>query len=125
MKKDQPKTEKRKRRGQRSAAGNSAGARANASAAVGFALPRDLDMRAARPLKHSLDALYAARRPCVIDAAGVSAVSTGSVQILVAFFRAMTAAAIGVTLARPSPAMSEALHRLGLAAIFELSPTER
>lgn len=125
MKKDQPKTEKRKRRGKPAVVRKFAGARASAPAAVGFALPQDLDMRAARPLKHSLNALYAARRPCVIDAAGVNAVSTGAVQILVAFFRAMTAAAVGVTLARPSPAMSEALHRLGLAGTFELLPTER
>ncbi|MFN0218406.1 MAG: STAS domain-containing protein [Hyphomicrobium sp.] len=79
-------------------------------------LPAILDMRSAREFKRLLEARFENRRPCVIDASKVATISTGCVQILVAFARSMSARAAPVKLLRPSASVLQSVHSLGLTS---------
>ncbi|NJM55175.1 MAG: STAS domain-containing protein [Verrucomicrobiae bacterium] len=79
---------------------------------IEFALPSILDMRQARALKLSLDGVGA--RAVVLDGAAVTRLSTGCIQVLVAFVRTRSHVGLPVTLRHPSPAMLQAFADLGL-----------
>ncbi len=80
-----------------------------------LALSSALDMRSAREFKRSLETRYLETRPCVIDASAVTSISTGCLQILIAFAAAMRADGKTVTIERPSPAFRQVLSLLGLS----------
>ncbi|MGQ0455829.1 MAG: STAS domain-containing protein [Hyphomicrobium sp.] len=78
-------------------------------------LPGVLDMRTARDLKRQLEERFHLQRACVIDASPVTSISTGCVQILLAFARTMGAKAASVTIRQPSAALLDAVSLLGLS----------
>jgi len=79
---------------------------------VEITLPAILDMRHARPLKVSLDGI--SPRAVEIDGSNVARLSTGCIQVLVAFLRMRSQAGSPVTIRHPSPALLQAFTDLGL-----------
>jgi anti-anti-sigma regulatory factor len=79
---------------------------------VEIALPAILDMRNARALKVWLDGI--APRAVEIDGSNVARLSTGCIQVLVAFLRLRSQAGSPVTIRHPSPAFLQAFNDLGL-----------
>ncbi len=77
-----------------------------------ISLPAILDMRHARALKVSLDGI--AQRAVEIDGSNVARLSTGCIQVLVAFLRMRSQAGSPVIIRHPSPAFLQAFTDLGL-----------
>jgi anti-anti-sigma regulatory factor len=87
-------------------------------------LPAILDMRAVRALKASLDDMFATPGSCQINGEAVARLSTGSIQVLAAFFNTMASAKRTVVLVRPSPALTEGFKSLGLSSFYNLCRLE-
>ena len=85
---------------------------------VHVCLPPAMDLRAATPLKATLDDALGKALPFVIQAARVERMSTACVQILIAFVDAARKGGIGVTFSQPSPAFLGAFDSLGLAPVI-------
>src|SRR5262245_1099748 len=81
-------------------------------------LPPAMDLRAATPLKATLDDALGKALPLVIEAAPVERMSTACIQILIAFVDVAGKAGIGVTFRQPSPAFLGAFESLGLAPLI-------
>jgi anti-anti-sigma regulatory factor len=96
----------------------------NSPYAVDFTLPQVLDMRAARDFKRSLETIYALGRPCIVDAQDVTRISTGCIQVFVAFVRAMSDSGQTLTLRQPSHALLECVQQLGLSKFLDLCKVE-
>ncbi|MDZ4841362.1 MAG: STAS domain-containing protein [Hyphomicrobium aestuarii] len=79
---------------------------------VEIALPAILDMRHAHALKVSLDGITT--RAAEIDGSNVARLSTGCIQVLVAFLHMRSGAGSPVTIRHPSPAFLQAFDDLGL-----------
>jgi anti-anti-sigma regulatory factor len=77
-----------------------------------------MDLRAATPLKATLDDALGKALPLVIEAAPVERMSTARIQMLIAFVDAARKAGISVTFSRPSPAFLGAFESLGLASVI-------
>ena len=82
-------------------------------------LPASLDMKAARPLKKELQSVLDSGSACLIDALSVHRVSTGCIQVLVAFLAAMKTAGRTAKLMNPSEALMAACKDVGLPTILE------
>ena len=85
-----------------------------ASVSEVLCLPKVLDMRAARSFKSKLEEPIKAGGSWQVDASAVERVSTGCVQLLVAFFIAMKSSGANAGLVNPSKALKTAIVDLGL-----------
>lgn len=73
-----------------------------------------LAMRSVKDLKNKLDACREQALACEVDCSGASRVSTGGVQVLLAFFAMMKEAGLSARAVHPSLELLSALEDLGL-----------
>ena len=83
-----------------------------------LSLPSELDLRQASALQETLLAGLNRGVALCLDAAGVTRMSTASVQVLIAFVVAAGQRGIPVTIRTPSPVFQAAFALLGLSAVF-------
>jgi len=85
---------------------------------LSLALDPVLDLRAAAPLKDTLQQGLAHSNPLTIDAGAVTRMSTASVQVLTAFVLEAQKAGRPLALKNSSPVFDAAFNDLGLAGVL-------
>lgn len=85
---------------------------------LSLALDPVLDLRAAAPLKETLQQGLGHSNPLMIDAGAVTRMSTACVQVLTAFVLETQKAGRPLTLKNSSPAFDAAFNDLGLASVL-------
>jgi chemotaxis protein CheX len=80
-------------------------------------LPRELDMRAAAPLKSALAKTLEGGGAVVIEAASVERMSTACVQIMLAYVTTARKLGRPIVIRRPSATFVDAFTVLGLARV--------
>jgi ABC-type transporter Mla MlaB component len=95
-----------------------AGQPQRASGGASVKLPPECTLAHADGLKVRLAAVVSALAPVAIDVCDVRRIDTASMQVLVAFVRARSAAALPVRLQGDSAVFNEAVRLLGLASVL-------
>ena len=86
---------------------------------LGVALEPILDLRAAGPLKSTLQQGLVRGQPLMIDASAVSRMSTACVQVFIAAVLETQKRGVALVLRKSSPAFDAAFVNLGLSGILD------
>ncbi|MFN7552468.1 MAG: STAS domain-containing protein [Pseudomonadota bacterium] len=89
-----------------------------------FVLDADLGIEAASGLRDTLAPAVAARRPVAIDGSSVARLHCASMQVLVAFAMARSAAGRSTRISDPAPILRDAARALGMTRTLGLDTTE-